>query len=133
METEEVKVEELSPLCCRIKNAFTMDEIALIHKTYNHGINPHIEIIPNSKLKVEFDSNYIDCEALGAFTIYNDQKEQKNGNDKEDLVQIKISQSEYSLKHGISDIVCFVPIDRIDQDDLRQNHSKILCKTVKNL
>ena len=133
MSTEKVQIEKLSPLCVRIKNAFTMDEIRLIRKTYNYGIQPMVDITPHCRLKVSFDHHYIDCETLGSVTIYNDEKERKEKEevkDKEELVQIKICESEYAIRNGISNVICFIPLTRIDPYDLRQNHCKILCRTV---
>eukprot|EP01084_Bolivina_argentea_P128225 226690_1 len=101
-------LEAVSPLCARIKNAFTKDEIELIHYTYCCGIQPVIDIAPSSKLRVAFDNTYIECEALGSFKIYDDDTHSEA--EKEDLVQIKICECEYSIKHAISNIVCFVPI-----------------------
>lgn len=121
-------VEEISPLCIRIKNAFSKDEISLIHQCYQHAIKPKIEITPGSKVSASINHKYIDCIAMGSCTIYKD--DIKNEDEKEELVQVKICESQYTKKHGISNTICFLPIDRFDQDDLIENHSKILCETV---
>eukprot|EP01084_Bolivina_argentea_P055333 101449_1 len=122
-----INIEELNPLCVRIKNAFTIDEIELIHATYQHAINPDIQINPNAQLKALFNNRYIECQSMSSFTIYNDKKDEKDN--EEDLIEIKISQNDYSTKHGLSNIVCFVSPDRLDKNDLKQKHSKNKCKT----
>lgn len=125
-------MEQISPLCVRIKNAFSSEDIKTIHSTFQLGTQPMIDIQPHAKIKCEFDHCYIDCIALGSFTIYNDDSKQ-NGVDKAELIQLRICESEYSKLHHIANIECFVPLDRIDADHLRLNHSKILCKTVRQL
>merc|ERR550525_686220 len=87
-----------------------------------------IDIQPHSKIKCEFDHRYIDCIALGSYTVYNDDTDRKD-DDESELIQLRICESEYSMKHSIANIECFVPLDRIDPDHLRLYHSKILCKT----
>eukprot|EP01084_Bolivina_argentea_P055334 101451_1 len=132
LSSQSLHMEQISPLCVRIKNAFSKNEIKIIHSTYQSGIQPIMCINPTSKLKVKFDKKYIECEALGSFKIYNDEndeKDEKKGEDKEDLVQINICESEYTKKHGIANVNCFIPTNRIDENDLRRNHSRILCKT----
>ena len=109
-------VEEISPLCIRIKNAFSKDEISLIHQCHQHAIKPKIEITPGSKVRASINHKYIDCIAMGSCTIYKDNI--KNEDEKEELVQVKICESQYTKKHGISNTICFLPIDRLDQDDL---------------
>ncbi len=117
-------LEELSPLCVRIRDAFNAEDIATIESTFRSGTQAMIDIQPNAKIKCTFDHCYIDCIALGSFIIYNDDSKEDE-DDKEQLIQLRICESPYSTRHGIAGIECFVPLDRIDQDHLRQHHSKI--------
>merc|ERR1712032_1067198 len=120
-------IDVISPLCIRIKNAFTQKEIRSIHECYAEGIKPTIDIAPGSKLKALMNEKFIDCVAMGACTNYRDN--QKNEDEQEELVQIKISQTVYTQKHGIAETICFLPISRLDEQHLIANHSKILCET----
>ena len=121
-------MEELSPLCVRIRNAFTKDDIATIHSAYRSGLELVVDVQPHAKLYCSFGCNYVGCTSLGSFTIHQQDDEKAGANSKE-LVRIKIDDSPYSVKHGISNIACTIPIDRLSRKDLQRNHKRVLCKT----
>ena len=104
---------EVTPLCAKIKNLFTDNDIKCIHDTYKIGTKMVFKPKLNAKQQsVLFGNEYIPC----AIT---DNKILQNG-----FINIQILSSNESKRQHIDNIQCAIPIER-----LKYKESAQICKS----